>query len=555
VLILKIRRAETALADARLDEAFALAQAPDLAAHHKGQKLIGRLARALADRGQKHLSAGRLDQASADCQKAAFLAGSLPEVAALRSAITEATTARHRLERHRGDVLAAAREHVDHGRLSIGEQCLADEPDNSRIADLRDKVAMRRAQAQSAIERSRQALDREDYAAAAIALYEAQAVHAHEPQLAEMTTELVSAVCTRAAGAIDTGRLDLVESILEPALRVAGDSVPVRELTRFLLGCREAFAGVNGGQPAITAEALQRLAAMRPSATWLTQAARDARQAAESLQTLRAGPLGLLGLLANGAAAPAPVVGGGRPARLLGNPVRPIHLEETLDHPATPPFGAAQPLPPLPKGGQGGCMNANNAALPAKLLVHVDGVGTYLLLRDRRVTIGPAGSSRQPDVALLAEPNLAPVTIERLDEDYFVSCAAGVNVNGAAAQRKLLANGDRITVSPRARARFVMPNAASTTAVLQLAGTRLPASDARQVILMDRECILGPGASAHIRADQLADQAILQTRDGRLFCRSKETVLVNEKPLDRHAGLPLGARIQVGTVSFVVTAA
>lgn len=540
VLILRIRRAETALADARLDEAFALARAADFAAHHKGQKLIGRLARALAARGQEHLAAGRTDQAAADCEKAAVLAGSLPEVAALRTAIAEATSARRQLERHRGDVLAAAREHLNHGRLSIGEQCLASTPpDSARVTELRAQAALRRVQAAGALNRARQALDREDHPAAAAALVEAVRAHPTESQVSEMIVELTRSAAARAASAIDTGRLDLVEALLDPAIRVNHDSIEVRELLRFVNGCREALAGINSGQPRVTAEALQRLTALRPSAAWLAQAARDAQQAAEHLQTLRAGPLGLLGL--------------------LGNTTSPAHLEATLPLP-TPRAAnhAAQALPPLLRGDHGGVLDGKDAAhtgLPTRLLLFADGIGSFLILRDRRVTIGPAGSSRHPDIPLLAEPGLPTVTIERTDEDYFVSCDSGVDVNGIAAKRRLLINGDRITVSPRAKARFVRPNAASTSAVLQLAGTRLPSSDARQVILMDREMILGPGQAAHVRADQLADAAIFQIRDGGLFCRCKEPVLVNEKPLDRHAALPLAARVQIGTVSFVVTAA
>jgi hypothetical protein len=185
----------------------------------------------------------------------------------------------------------------------------------------------------------------------------------------------------------------------------------------------------------------------------------------------------------------------------------------------------------------------------------VDGAGTFLVLRDRRIAIGPAGSSRHPEVALLADSGLPGVTVDRTDEDYFLSADAGVCVNENPVQRKLLLNGDRIALSPRARLRFVLPNAASTSAVLHMAGTRLPSCDARQIILLDREMVLGPGVSAHIRADQLSEPAILHVRDGRLFCKSKEEVQVNGRPLDRNAGIPLGARVQIGPVSFTVTAA
>jgi hypothetical protein len=44
-------------------------------------------------------------------------------------------------------------------------------------------------------------------------------------------------------------------------------------------------------------------------------------------------------------------------------------------------------------------------------------------------------------------------------------------------------------------------------------------------------------------------------QDGRLRCRTSQTVTVDDRPMDRVAGLPTGARVRVGTVQFVMTAA
>ena len=79
-MILRIRQAECALADGRLDEAYEIAQADDVRRHHHGQRLIGRLARAIVQRGQENLAAGRFQPALSDCNKAEKLAGNLAEV-------------------------------------------------------------------------------------------------------------------------------------------------------------------------------------------------------------------------------------------------------------------------------------------------------------------------------------------------------------------------------------------------------------------------------------------------------------------------------------------
>jgi len=87
VLFLRLKQAASAIADGRLDEAFDIVQPEDIRQHHRGQKLIGRLARALARRGQENLEAERIQLALVDCNKAEKLAGNTSDVAKLRSAI------------------------------------------------------------------------------------------------------------------------------------------------------------------------------------------------------------------------------------------------------------------------------------------------------------------------------------------------------------------------------------------------------------------------------------------------------------------------------------
>ena len=83
----------------------------------------------------------------------------------------------------------------------------------------------------------------------------------------------------------------------------------------------------------------------------------------------------------------------------------------------------------------------------------------------------------------------------------------------------------------------------------------MPNSDARRVVLLDKAMVLGPGPNAHMRAEALSDAAILVVQEGRLRCRTSQTVTVDDRPMDRVAGLPTDARVRVGAVQFVMTAA
>ena len=155
-------------------------------------------------------------------------------------------------------------------------------------------------------------------------------------------------------------------------------------------------------------------------------------------------------------------------------------------------------------------------------------------------------------MGLLAEPGVPVATIERREDDYFIRGSA-VAVNDRPGTGKLLANGDRIALSPRCRMSFNLPSAASTTAVLDLIGCRYPRADVRRVILFDGDVILGPGLATHVRVEEAEENVILHVRDGRLFCEAKTPVEVNGAPMDRIMGIPMEAHVKVGSISFAVS--
>jgi hypothetical protein len=52
--------------------------------------------------------------------------------------------------------------------------------------------------------------------------------------------------------------------------------------------------------------------------------------------------------------------------------------------------------------------------VPSRFVLQVDGAGSYLIVTQPRVVIGPVSSSRQPDVALLAEATTSVAMVERV---------------------------------------------------------------------------------------------------------------------------------------------
>jgi len=525
VLILRIRQAETALKDGRLDAAYELAGADDLRSHRRGQELIGRLARALVERGREHLLAERWSEALADCHKAGQLAGNLDAVADLKAAITAAVEERQRQDRGRANALAHVRQCLDDGQLSMGEGLLQDfGSEATRAGVFQKELAARRVSAETALSRVRAAMEASDWDTAMDALKGAEHAHAANHELPELRCRLASAVAARVREAVDQGRLDLAGPLLDKLTGLTGPTSEVTALAGLLDHCREAMRLIEQGWLRQADEVLRRVCTLAPGAQWARSAQQAVSQAATGVEQVRGGPLGLVG----------------------------VHTRPTAagERPRMPqPVGEVTRIVPNVEPANGG------ERLPSRFMLQVDGVGSYLVLRDPAVTVGPVSSSARPDVGLLAEAGLPIARIERHEDDYFLAADRAVAVNDTATTRRLLAHGDRIALSPRCRMRFELPSAASTSAVLNLSGSRLPQRDARRVILMDRSLVIGPGSSSHVRADGLAEPVVLHVRDGRLCCQTKEPVLVGDRPSSGGTGFPLGVNVRVGSVSFVVTKA
>jgi len=527
VLILRIRQAETAMADGRLDEAYALAQDARLRAHRRGQTLIGRLSRALIERGRHHLAEARWAQAQADCEKAAKLGGNLTEAAELRQSITDAV-ARHQGEvNRRADVLAAARMQLDKGQLSLCEKLLAGTAGSTmRVARLADRAAAARDAAAHHLDRARRIVELGDWEMAVEHLAEARRYHPNDHAVEELAGRVIKALIEQVRETFAAGRLDRAVRLLEKVEPLAPDRATVAEWRSALLRCRQAKACLGRGAFRTAGEYLQSIAPLMGDVEWLSEAVESARQVAERVERLGGGPLSLL---AEGTAE--------FPERAAETMMREPSCNKARDEPAHDTVRAAS-------GGP---------TLPDRFLLHVDGAGSYVVVRKRCVTVGPISAPQRPDVGLLAEAALPVVEFARIDEDYFVSADTPLLVNNAPFTRKLLSNGDTIALSARGRLKFAMPNAASATAVVRMAGLRLPSGDAREVILLDHALVIGPGAAAHIRMDALTAPIVLHVHDGRLVCRSGPEVIVGDHALGHGRGIPLDAHVRIGGASFTMT--
>ena len=144
-------------------EAFDIVQSDSIKQHRRGQKLIGRLARKLAKRGQENLDAERIQLALLDCNKAEKLAGNTTDVAKLRSAICSEMEQKRLRHRHRSFKVAQARQHIEDGWISTGEQILAEASDkDSQAGMVLQQANVARLQISEGVAKAEKALQRND---------------------------------------------------------------------------------------------------------------------------------------------------------------------------------------------------------------------------------------------------------------------------------------------------------------------------------------------------------------------------------------------------------
>lgn len=528
MLILRIRQAECALGDGRLDEAFDLVMNHAMRDHKRGQDLAGRLSRKLVERGRGHLEGTRLVQAGADCEKAAKLAGNLPEIEELRADVARALMVKQQNERRQQDQLAAARREIAAGHLSAGQDMLGAMKENAGAgaATMLMDVEAKRAIIDNLLAKAEQALKRDDWETAVDELAAAKRTHANDSRVRELVAQTTRTLTKRIEHAMAAGRLDTAACVVKRLSRIAEESLETEQLGRTIEQCRLAWEMIERGQPRRAEEIVRRLAVVLPEADWIEAALKNLRAAGDAMDQLRSGPFAMLE--------------NGRAAGVAAN-----HVER--EAPRTVPAAMVVPRA-IPVANM-------NETLAKKLILQVDGVGSFLIVRGPRVSMGPVGASGSVDLPLMADAAAPVVMIERTEEDYFLRSPAAITVNDKATKGKLLRSGDRIAISPRCRMSFRIPSGASTSAVLDLHSARLPRADVRSVVLMDREIIIGGGSGAHVRADEMTEPAVLVARDGNIYCQSRMGVTIDGQAADGSTAIPLGKQVQVGSVSFVITAA
>jgi hypothetical protein len=529
LLFVRLKAAENALRDGRLDEAYRLATAPDLREHRRGAAVLAALSERFLERARTHFRADRFAEAMLDLDRAKSGGVLLDEINELRGHVQTVMTEQQRRGQSRHERHETARRRIEGGSLAAGRRILERSSESDLDARRLQRVIEQRAEdAADLVNEAEKLMAQGQLAAAAARLREARGIDAHGEAVARVEARLCDQVLINARSAILEGRLGRAGDELS-CLGKLGDTLPSkRELTDMLATAREAARCIRRHLYPDARRHTMTLARLLPEAEWVKAVSEQLRQVDDNVTALFAGPLG--GRIEGGGPHAVPPLessaGGPRPRGEAG-PGMLANLEETV---ALRPGVAAV------------------GALPERLLLLVDGGGSYLVLRAPQASLGRAASSHPPDVPVFSDVAERHANVARVDEDYFLFSGKDVEVGGKKTRHQLLRDGDRIVLGRKAKFTFRLPSRRSPSALLDLSDTTKMPNDVRRVVLFDRHATLGRSPADHIWCQHAGTPLVLFERKGALWLRPKNDGHVDTEPVR----LALGEPVEIAGVSLVL---
>jgi tetratricopeptide (TPR) repeat protein len=503
----RIKAAEDALTKGRLDEAFEMASAPDLAGNSRVGRLLRELAEPLLQRGQDHLLSKRFTEALADFERVARCGYRPKKVEEWRKRAVEAMADDRKAEHERQAVLAAARERLDAGSLGGAADALARAPkDDSERQALSAEISRRTQKAKETLAAAKRALKGDRLSEAVERFRAAKALYSQLDGVGEMENALINRAVKQAVDDFKDGRLQRAGQGFA-ALGEVGRGRPERvEMEEALRLARDAAKALTEDRYTRAGVLLGRLAQIGPKAGWISEVRKHLNVLEEHRRALLEGPLGLaLGREVPSAIGVSARRAGGRGRGAASPGERAPRGDETVAAVARPGVGAARAGP-----GQ---------RLSKRLLLRIDGVGSFLLLRGDRISIGRSGPGATASLQLISDLSDRQAEIIRAGEDYFVVARSGVELAGRRVDHALLQDGDRIRLGKRVRLEFLRPSLKSVTATLDLGDGVRTTSDCWRVILWSGPLLMGSTRDCHVRLRAGMGGAILMERGGELFIK------------------------------------
>lgn len=480
------KKAYEALQQGRLDEAVQLVLASGVPSPALGEPLATELCDALLRRAQEHLIVERFSEALFDIERAARCGVNAPKVEEWRQRAMSAMQDRQRQKRQQRQAIEAAQDGIAAGELTLAKDHLAVAGGAVEAGALAQMAERQAERARTCLADARAALGRGDIMAAVESWMQARRNHPGSDEAPVVELDICRAAVAQAREGLASGRLDRARAVLGQ-LGDVGRGRPERTEAQQALSLAEQAAGaLEAGRRRDADILLGRLAQIVPQAKWIAGVREHVRSLDAAFAAVAEGPLGFLLSAVNPRPSAAPAV------------------DETL---VVPPL-AVKP-PPVIVGTE----------LSSRLLLRIDGVGSYLVLRGDRVSIGRGGPGALADVPIMADLPERAADVIRTGEDYFlISSGVEATVSGQPARQALLSHGDKVALGRRARFTFLRPSRKSATAVLELASDVRCVTDVRRIILLGGPLLLGATGECHVSIP--GANLVLSERGGKLTARA-----------------------------------
>jgi len=187
-------------------------------------------------------------------------------------------------------------------------------------------------------------------------------------------------------------------------------------------------------------------------------------------------------------------------------------------------------------------------------MLWIDGVGAWQLCVGDSFVIGaPSFEDKCADIALLANVSRRHATLTRQEENWSLEAHQPTSVSGrTVTDHASLHSGDQICLAERVRLGFRIPSVLSSSAVIDFESDHRPSHSVDGIILMSDHCLLGPRRDHHICCPHWSDLVVLFHQQGRLKCRSKTPLTVNDKRVIDSEVLEHGAVVSGEDLRFRV---
>lgn len=517
---LRLKQAEIAMRHGRLDEAATLISDSDVRDHRDGQSLLTRLIDGLLDRAESHLADGQLLAGRQDVQLARRLGGNGKRMAALLARVEELIAADERRQRRESLLLREAEREVEAGNCTLGEELLERAAsDQTQAVLVGDRLAGRRSRIDSARERAEQLVAAGRNSDAISAIAELHQLAPQHPVLSQLVEEVTGPVVDQIQREIDAGRLDRMQQLLTRVRPLASLDPDLAEFEQVAVLGRRAAIALEQSQFHDALRTLRKLSSLIPGAGWLQSAIETTQTAADLTGRLQATPLALLNET-------VPEDSDGE-FRLRPRTLRPVERERAA--------------------------MAGTAGLD-RLLLRVDGGGSALLLLSPTVSIGNVSQSTRCDIPLTGYQGTEPTLLARRRGGYQIVAGTDCVIDGMKCSEKLLASGAKVNFGPRCSFRFRRPTSISSSAVIELTGTRLAQLEARTVVLFEETVIIGPPGTSHLVNRSLELPLVLFQRDGQFFVRQGWSGQRAESPRPSLIPVNVGEAVEIGGARLLLSA-